>query len=506
MSEPKEKSSVAARDLENSTADICLQGSDAAAASQPSPMRFWADDETTEPQPLPEPSAAKQFDLSLPPGLIGDLANYFVASADYPMREGALVAALGLVAGIAARHFNFNGSGLNLYLLLLAESGRGKESMAKGIDRMVAAVHKNMPGVMDFIGPSAFASGQGLIRLLDKQPSFVSILGEFGATLQRMNGPRAQDSLLRLKQAMLDLYGKSGWESKLGSTAYSDMEKNTLVVSAPALTLIAESVPSKVLDHLSYDDIEDGFLPRFLSFECRSARGHANEPSGYPPPSELISKFANLVEASLTLRRNDRCVNVLATDEARQALRSYQYKIDDLFDDKGREPHERVLFNRAPLNVMRVAALIAIGCIDVRTNTPQIEKGHVEWAIKLVEYCVDVLASRFRAGEVGTGGARQEAELKKYVIEYMRMSYSGRLTYKVPKKLITDKVHVGFDYLRRRARRCKAFNQDVRGLDRALSDAIAVLVRTGALGKGDSKKFGMRGEVYHVHDLDALLP
>lgn len=503
MSEPKEKPPATTEGSNNTS--ICPQGSDAIVASQPPPVKFWPEDEASD-LPVSEPSSIREFDLPRPPGLLGDIAQYIYSSANYPMKEGAIVAALGLIAGSAGRHFNFNGSGLNLYLLLLAESGRGKESMAKGVDRMVAAVLQNMPGIMDFIGPSAFASGQGLIRLLTKQPSFVSILGEFGMTLQRMNHPRAPEATIRLKQAMLDLYSKSGWGDSLGSTAYSDMEKNTTTVIAPALTIIAESTPGKVLDHLSFDDIDDGFLPRFLPFESKGPRGHANQSAGHPPSPELVSNFANFVEACLSLRRNDRCVNVLATDEAMLALQSYQYKVDDLFDDKNKEPHERVLFNRAPLNVMRVAALIAVGCTDVRTNTPQIEKAHVKWAIKLVEYCVDVLASRFRAGEVGTGGARQEAELKKYVIEYLRMSYSGRLTYKVPKKLITDKVHVGFDYLRRRARRCKAFNQDVRGLDRALSDAVAVLVRTGALSKGDSNKFGMRGEVYHVHDLNALLP
>ncbi|MBT2145041.1 MULTISPECIES: DUF3987 domain-containing protein [unclassified Rhodanobacter] len=504
MSSPKEKPSAATEGSNNNI--TCPQGSDAAAASQPLAEKFWNDDETAEGYEPPEQLSSKEFDLLLPPGLVGEVAQYIYSSADYPMREGAIVAALGLIAGIVGRHFNFNGSGLNLYLLLLAESGRGKESMAKGIDRLVSAAREKVPMVDEFVGPGAFASGQGLIRTLDKQPSFFSIQGEFGEMLRRMNSPRAPDALVRLKQAMLDLYGKSGWGSTLGSTAYSDMEKNTTVVAAPAFTLVAESVPGKVLDHLSFDDIEDGFLPRFLPFESRGPRGRANKSAGHSPSPGLVDELATLAEDSLNLRRNNRCVDVLATEDAALTLQHYRDKIDDLFDDKGKEPHERVLFNRAPLNVMRVAALVAIGCTNARTDTPLVDKGHVEWAIQLVEYCVDVLASRFRAGEVGTGGTRQEAELKKYIIEYLRMSVSGRLKYKVPKKLVTDRVHVGLDYLRRRARRCKAFTQDVRGFDRALSDAVVVLVRTGALRKADSRKFGMSGEVYHLHDLDALKP
>jgi hypothetical protein len=510
MSEPKEKPPAATEGSDN--AIMCPQVTDDGMTSQPVAQMFWQGCEPVEQRERvapPAPQAVNEFNLPLPPGLVGEIANYVYSSADYPMREGAIAAALGLLAGVAGRHFNFRGTGLNLYMLLLAESGRGKESMVKGIERMVAAVRQQLPVVTDFIGPGAFASGQGLIRRLDDQPSFVSILGEFGLTLQRMNHPRAPDATVRLKQAMLDLYSKSGWGNSLGSTAYSDMEKNTKVVFSPALTLIAESTPGKVLDHLSFDDIEDGFLPRFLPFECRGARGRANQSAGQPPPPQLASRFANFVEASANLKQNKRHVDVLATDEAMHALQTYQSKIDDLFDDKSKEPHERVLFNRAPLNVMRVAALIAVGSApNLINDVPRIEKDHVEWAIKLVEYCVDVLASRFRAGEVGTGGARQEAELKKYVIEYLRMSASGRRAYKVPKELAADKhnAHVGFDYLRRRARRCKAFTQDVRGFDRALSDTVTALVRTGALRKATPAKFNMSGEVYQVHDLDALRP
>ena len=43
--------------------------------------------------------------LTPPPGLVGELAAYFYDSARYQMKEGALLAALGLVAGVAGRNF-----------------------------------------------------------------------------------------------------------------------------------------------------------------------------------------------------------------------------------------------------------------------------------------------------------------------------------------------------------------------------------------------------------------
>src|SRR5690606_18570371 len=60
-------------------------------------------------------------DLTLPPGLVGEIAQYIYSTSIRPIPEVALVAALGLVAGISGRAYYTSGlpTGLNLYLILL---------------------------------------------------------------------------------------------------------------------------------------------------------------------------------------------------------------------------------------------------------------------------------------------------------------------------------------------------------------------------------------------------
>jgi hypothetical protein len=193
-------------------------------------------------------------------------------------------------------------------------------------------------------------------------------------------------------------------------------------------------------------------------------------------------------------------VQVLATPQAALAMQQMQDKLDDDFNDETREPHDRALWNRAGLNIKRVAALIAVGCMPSASATPTVEVAHVHWAYEVVEYCVDGLAHKFREGVVGTGEARQEGEMKKYVAEFFDMSPQQRRAYKVPHALCENTGCIGVDYLRRRARSCSAFTQDRRGLNTSLNLTLAALCQSGYLMKVPPQqvleRFGLRGEVY----------
>lgn len=60
---------------------------------------------------------------TLPPGLLGELAQFIYAAAPRPVPEIALAGAIGLMAGITGRAYNVSGTGLNQYVLLLAQTG-----------------------------------------------------------------------------------------------------------------------------------------------------------------------------------------------------------------------------------------------------------------------------------------------------------------------------------------------------------------------------------------------
>ena len=68
------------------------------------------------------------------PGLVGDIADYIYKQSWKPVDKIATVAAISFMAGLCGRGYNFGKSGLNLYILLLARTGRGKNEIGQGHD------------------------------------------------------------------------------------------------------------------------------------------------------------------------------------------------------------------------------------------------------------------------------------------------------------------------------------------------------------------------------------
>ncbi len=442
---------------------------------------------------------AADSELTLPPGLIGELAKYIHDSALYPMKEAALLAAFGLTAGIAGRCFNYKGTGLNLYMLLVAISGRGKEDMSRGISRLVAAVRPSVPLITDSLGPARLVSGQALFRKVSERPCFVWIQDEFGITLKNLNDPRAPEHLRVLRQVMLDLYGKSGrWDELLGSS-YADSGKDMPSIQSPCLTILGASTPKHVFESLSYGDIEDGLLPRCLILECDDLRPDLNPNAGERPDRRIVERLAALAELALKARSTNHVEDVQATPDAAALLQRLSARLDADFRETN-APAERALWNRAFLNIIRVASLIAVGCNPYK---PTIEAEHAQWAIDFVYRCVHGLAKKFRAGLVGTGEGRQEGELRKFIAEYVKMTpEKRRSTYKVPAAICTNGALVGMDYLRRRARQNSAFSDDRRGMNMALDSALRALERSGYLVKLSPKEtrihFNLTSDIYSL--------
>lgn len=416
--------------------------------------------------PLVRAGAPVAIYARTPPGLVGQLADYFYATSIRPVREISLLAAIGLVAGIAGRSYNISGTGLNQYLLLVAKTGTGKEDGPSGIERVLAAVRPRVPMVDEFLGPSAFASGQAVIRVLDKRPCFLSLLGEFGLTLQTLNDPRAPASTLLLKRVLLDLYTKSGWNKVLRSTAYSDSDKNTQTVFAPNVSFLGDSTPESFFDSLSSSDIADGLIPRLHVVEYKGERPHRNKAAGAPPSPELVLAVEDLAATAVTTRNNSTCANVQVTSAALDVLDAF----DETCDKHMRADYNTVavqLWNRAHLKALKIAGLLAVGC---NLHQPAVTQEHAEWAVEFVQQGVADILERFASGDVGQGETKQQVELRRLVSEFYTFDAAHAKAYRVQD--LQARGLVPYSYLAVRAARLTCFTKDRRGLRDALRGLV----------------------------------
>lgn len=405
-----------------------------------------------------------------PPGLVGDLANYFMQTAIRPVPEIALLAAIAITAGVAGRAYNISGAGLNQYLILLAKTGSGKEGAQAGIDNLVAAVRPRLPMIDQFIGPAAFASGQALIKVLNEKPCFVSVLGEFGVTLHQISDYRAHSSEKMLKKVLLDLYAKSGWNKMLRSSVYSDTEKNTKIVHAPAVTIFGESNPDTFYDGLDVSHISEGLIPRFSIVEYTGKRPARNKHPNVPPTDNLAQHFSDLVASSLTISNGNNVVEVQMDRASQYLMDSFDHMADKMINEESNHKVAIELWNRAHLKALKLAALLAVG---VNHINPVVTEDLALWAVEFIRQEISGVTKRFMTGDIGLGDSKQHIDLKKAIEVYLEK--------KDIKGVFCRNGIIPYQFLVRRLASNPSYRMDKIGATQALKRNIQSFIDSGML-------------------------
>lgn len=411
--------------------------------------------------------------ISLPPGLVGELAQYFYHSAIRPVPEIALAAAIAITAGVCGRSYNISGAGLNQYIIILARTGSGKEGALSGIERVITAARPTVPMVDQFMGPAAFASGQALVRVLNDRPCFVSVLGEFGLTLQQLSDARANGPQLMLRKVLLDLYSKSGWQRTLQSSVYSDVEKNTATIQSPCVTILGEATPESFFDGLAANHIAEGLIPRFSIVEYTGERPPRNKNANLPPNVGLTQKFVDLVTISLTTANNNTCAQVQMDTASHALLDSFDARADAVINAAKAEVDVQ-LWNRAHLKALKLAALLAVG---INPHRPVVTADLAQWAIDFTEREIRAIAKRFATGDVGQGDSKQYVDLKRTVEGYFVAK--GRSLEQFA-KLHRSRI-IPYAWLSRKTANLASFRLDRLGATQALKRTLQDMIDSGML-------------------------
>ncbi|XAI93834.1 DNA primase/helicase [Pseudomonas phage vB_Pa-PAC1] len=452
--------------------------------------------------PAPNLNEASKV-YSVPPGLVGEIAQYIYAQAPRPVPEIALAGALGLVAGIVGRAYNISGTGLNQYVLLLAPTGTGKEAIASGIDKLMAQVIRTVPAASDFIGPGEIASSQAIIKYMSRGPtSFVSLVGEFGIYLQQMASVNAPPHLTGLRRFLLDAYNKSGEGKVLRPSIYSDKDKNTAAVLAPSFTLLGESTPEKFYEGLHEGLISEGLLPRFTMIEYHGERPALNPGHLSAQPSfELIDRLSTLCAHALMLNSQHKAIHVQTDATARELFQQFDAHCDANINTSDREVR-RHLWNRAHVKALKLAGIIAVGC---NPYDPTITADVASWAINLVVADVRNLLARFDAGEIGIDNdeTKQLAKVIATVKDFVVSPWPDVAKYagEGMSNLHSNRI-VPYSYVQRRLAAVAVFRKDRIGASGAIKRALKTLCERGDLQEVSratlAKDYGTSAVAYMV--------
>lgn len=442
------------------------------------------------------------MDIPLPVGMMGEIAQFVYSQSMRPIPEVAISAALGFMAGICGRSYNISDMGLNLYIMLIALTAIGKESAIKGVNKLVNEIEKNgCPAVRDFVAPR-IASEEGIIRYMSKgKPSIISFVGEIGIRLKQMSSPTAPTHLVGIRTFYLDAYNKSGHNDVMQGIVYSDAAKNTEVLRSPAFSMLGDSTPEKFYTGLHVGLITEGLLPRFTIIEHKGDRAVANdEHAGVRPNADLVARLTELAAHSLMLNSRHEVTQVACDAEAKAALIDYRDKCDAIMN-ADKSDLIGALWSRAHAKVLRIAALLAIGCNHL---FPIVTLQMVKWAILVVNKDVNNMMSKFTAGDVGEGGdeGMQQMKVRNTIKDYYSGDWPSIQKYvgEGASNLYLNKV-VPYTYIQRRLVGVTIFKNDKIGATKAIVRTLQSLCESGdleELPKHISAKYGTTAKCYIV--------
>ncbi|WP_161774269.1 DUF3987 domain-containing protein [Sphingobium sp. Ant17] len=440
------------------------------------------------------PAPPVQGALPMPPGFVGDVARFIYQNALLPVPEVAITAALGFMAGICGKVWVIPKSGLNLYIVLVARSGIGKEAMHDGISDLINAALPLCPVAGNFVDFTEYASGPALIKACAHNQCFVNVSAEIGRRFLAMSANR-DPSMQTLRTQMTNLYSKSAPNSVTGGITYSDQDKNVESVKGIAFSIVGETTPGTFYESLTPAMMEDGFMSRFCVIEYLGDRPEKNRAQIECPPEKLVTYLAGLMthsDMSIGAGNNQ---TVAYSAGAWELLERFDGKCAEGVRASGDDEAKRQVWNRSHLKALRIAALLAVG--DNYLN-PVVTEEQAQWAIGLVEYGNGTFLGRIDAGEVGVGtDSGREQKVIDLCVEFLRLpdNHKKLADYKHGKAM-RDAGIVPRRYIQQRTQRLSMFENHPLKHTAAMVGAIKSAMANGKLL--EVKRVAM-GESYNYH-------
>ena len=282
----------------------------------------------------------------------------------HPVTEVAIVAALGLVAGICGKAFQIQRHGLNVRIILVAQSDITEGSLKSGIFEIVSAVATSYPAITHFVDFNDYATGVGLTKTIALRQSMVNVVGDIGTKLVGMT--KSQNSRMVSLRAAIE---------------------NPDQITPSGYSLISEITPGSLRKTLTASVLESNFVHSFMMLEYFGGRPPEIAHWEHDIPKGLHEDIVNLCEVAISNMACHHRTCVEADAEASLFLATFDRSCDSVINGSDDDVLRRV-WDKAHEKAIRVAALLAVAD-DCRM--PIIKLKHAEWARDFVLHGIGVV-------------------------------------------------------------------------------------------------------------------
>ncbi len=323
------------------------------------------------------------------PGLVGRIADWIVATAEYQQPLLAIGAALTIVGTVAGRQLaGPTNSATHLYILGVAPTGTGKDRPLKAVRRLLFAVGSNL------MGPGRFNSDSSIVTELTGSPVVGCAIDEFGAFMARMKSRNASTHEQGITGVLREVWSNNF--EPFVSAARASQRSTTL--HNLGMSIFGTSTAAELYGALSNADVASGLLNRFLVLNGDPHPTENDTPlNSTDIPDDLVDglkaiywRLGELGAAPYHGQGDTQPppprVVPWRDAGAERTWKDFRAKVQ-LAARSGDQLSSDLLVRAAEMAV-RIATIRAIGIDPV---SPSITQSDVEWAVALVERSTQML-------------------------------------------------------------------------------------------------------------------
>ena len=306
----------------------------------------------------------------------------------------------------------------NLYMLLTAPTGEGKDAARKLANILMEKTAPAMRSEDNQIEPDLVTnwphSGSALMRLLQEKPERLILVDEIGGFIQAGNANNnGNQSQLVTILTTLFTHGIGPFAVQ----AYADGNRHANAIPNPWVGLLAFTAPRKLIDALTRESLEDGYLPRNLLFPGSESPELCYPDDGYrfdELPEPLVRQTAEWRK----IPREDSTVWAIS-QEATAFLKNQR----ELWLERKRSMYsqglaEAGLYTRCAEIAKRLAIVLAADQLERPKKEHSISLSDMQVACGIVDWSVENFARLCQQQLADSGIGRAENAL----IDYFRKS------------------------------------------------------------------------------------
>lgn len=410
------------------------------------------------------------------------LATWLYQNSFIPNQKISIVTASMIITSFTQRaYLTPSSTGLNLNWWLVAESGKGKDIMVKGMDMVVNELILDIPHLAK-TQVGKMASGEAIETVIGEQPRFTSKVTEAGVFWRKLMSPNKLPHIDALYGAMLELFMTTDagayYQSRRKAKKDDDIVNS---IFRPAGSFYGESTFTDFFGDLDMSSVGTGLLQRQVIVGIEKVKYVEENFKRSAMPRELKDLMIETIGICDTLDLTNDTVSVKISRRAKSKIKDHTARLRKYSYSKEKSELRAEYLNRTIIKIWKFASQMAVGNDP---HNPGITEAQIDYATALISGCDEYMLKKFTSGEVGNGQLKQEADIMKIVKTLVGASVEKRKkSYRFNGLVAEDVTLLTYSKLRGDAKLRSSFQADRLGAITAIDRCIDSLCRAGILSR-----------------------